>query len=248
MLTGALGAGLVAGLLAALLQSLFVQENILLAERYESGELTHYQGTGAATEAGHDMAPASDGATTAQATHAAVTPEPTAGHDEMSALSRNGLTVVFAVLVYVSYALVMVAGFALAGQFGRSVTARDGLLWGIAGFAAFQLIPAVGLAPNLPGTVAAEIVGRQIWWWGTAVSAAIALALIGYGRRPLAWGGALVLLAGPHLIGAPLPEAFNGTAPPEVASAFAARTLAVGLAAWALLGWTGGWLWSGKTA
>ena len=60
----------------------------------------------------------------------------------------------FSVLVYVAYALILVAGFGLARIYGHAITAREGMLWGIAGFASFQLAPAMGLAPELPGTLA----------------------------------------------------------------------------------------------
>jgi cobalt transporter subunit CbtA len=167
---------------------------------------------------------------------------------ERSVLTRDGLTVLFMALVYVGYGLLLVAGFALADRFGHRVTARDGLLWGIAGFAAFQLMPAMGLSPELPGTIAADLTARQVWWLGTAVSTAVALGLIGYGRGWAAYGLAVVLLALPHLIGAPELEGFSGVAPPEVAAAFAARALGVGLVAWAVLGWLSARLWDGKAA
>ena len=55
---------------------------------------------------------------------------------------------------------------------------------------------------------------------------------------------AVALLAAPHIIGAPVPDGFNGTAPPEVAGAFAARVLGVGLMVWAVLGWVAGFIWA----
>jgi predicted cobalt transporter CbtA len=54
----------------------------------------------------------------------------------------------------------------------------------------------------------------------------------------------VALLALPHVIGAPEIEGYYGVAPPEVAGAFAARVLGVGLAVWACLGWTAGFFWS----
>jgi cobalt transporter subunit CbtA len=124
------------------------------------------------------------------------------------------------------------------------ITAREGLLWGIAGFAAFQLAPAMGLAPELPGTLAADLGERQLWWWGTAASTAIGLGLLGYGRSLVTAAIAVILLAAPHVIGAPELEGFSGVAPPEVSAAFAARVLGVGLAVWALMGWVAGFVWA----
>jgi cobalt transporter subunit CbtA len=117
------------------------------------------------------------------------------------------------------------------------------LLWGIAGFVAFQLAPALGTPPELPGTPAPDLGDRQLWWWFTVAATATGLALLAYGRKPVFVGLAVVLLAAPHVIGAPSLEGFGGVAPPEVASFFAARVLGVGMAVWALMGWVAGYVW-----
>lgn len=239
MLASALFAGFAAGLFAALLHFVFVQDFILMGERYESGAATHFGGP-----APHPADPAA-----APHDHA----DATAAHDHdhgtpASDLTRNGLTVAFAALLYVGYGLLLVAGFAVAETMGRRVTAREGILWGIAGFAALQLAPAMGLSPVLPGTLTADLTLRQVWWLGTAIATAAGLALLAYGRGPVAIAAAGVLIALPHLIGAPELATFSGTAPPEVAAAFAARTLGCGLAVWALLGWLAGRFWTAQAA
>ncbi len=153
------------------------------------------------------------------------------------------------ILVYTSYALLLIAGFALLETTGRVVDAGKGLLWGLAGFAAFQLAPAMGLAPELPGTIAADLGARQIWWWSTVIATGAGTALFAFGGQfwrgkvwPFALAGAL--LAIPHGIGAPQPEAFFGVAPPEVAAAFTARVLGTGLIVWTALGWLAGHFWA----
>ena len=231
MVTSALFAGFAAGLLAALLHFAFVQKTLLLGEAYEAGALT--QPAVGAAPAAHDHADPAQHA----GGHAHTGADP-------SATTRNALTVLFSALVYVAYALILVAGFALADHFGRRVTARDGLLWGIAGFAAVQLMPAMGLAPELPGSGAADLQLRQIWWWGTVLATATGLGLLAYGRGVLAVVVAVAVLAAPHIIGAPLSSGYTGAAPPELAAAFAARVLGVGLVVWAVLGWVAGWFWS----
>jgi len=255
MVTSAVFAGCVVGLFAALLHFVFVQEYILLGERYESGAITHFS-SGSSVEdavanppaAGHDQ-PATSGSlepVTGIADH-----NGGAAHDHSlppSDLARNGLTVLFTVLIYCSYAMILLAGFGLAEAAGYKVAAGEGLLWGLAGFAAFQLAPAMGLAPGLPGTIAAELSARQVWWWGTVAATASALALIGYGRKPWALALAVGLLAAPHVIGAPKVDAFYGTAPPEVGAMFAARVLGVGLVVWACLGWAAGYFWQRSAA
>ena len=220
MLAGGIIAGFAAGLFATVLHFAFVQEIILHAELYESGELVHFgepmdHGAGA----GHDD-------------HG--------GHGEAgegSAFTRNLLTVLFTGLIYAGYGLVLVAGYQVAGLFGRTITPQEGVLWGIAGFAAFQLAPAMGLAPELPGAIGADITLRQYWWLGTVVATAGGLALIGYGRGVLTVIAGATLVALPHAIGAPVLDEFYGYAPPELAAEFSARVLGVALAVWALLGW-----------
>ena len=240
MLASALFAGFAAGLIAALLHFAFVQHYILLGEQYETGELTHFEAAPAEKpEMGHG--------------HDTAATEP-AGHDHAQPLApksdtqRNALTVIFAGLIYVAYALILIAGFGVAESFGITIGAREGLLWGIAGFASFQLAPSLGLAPELPGTIAADLTARQIWWWGTVASTALGLALLAYGRGYLVWAVAVLLLALPHVIGAPMPDAYWGVAPPEVGAMFSARVLGVALAVWTLLGWLSGYIWSQKPA
>ena len=243
MVTSALFAGFAAGLLAALLHFAFVQKLILVGESYESGAVQHFGGV-AAGEHGHDAATAPEAAPTATAED---------GHDSHSheasapAENRNAMTSLFFGLTYIAYALLLTAGFGLAQVYGKEIGLREGLLWGLAGFAAFQLAPAMGLAPELPGTMAADLTARQVWWLGTAVSTGLALAVLGYGKGALSLALTAVLLALPHVIGAPHPEGFSGVAPPELAAAFSTRSLGVGLIVWAALGALAGHFWSGKT-
>lgn len=246
MLTSAIGAGCVAWLLAAVLHFAFVQKYILLGEEYETGASVHYAGVAPATDAAetaeahsHDDAEAAHSHDDAEAA-----PHDHGDGEEASTFTRNLWTTVFFGLVYVAYALILVAGFGLARVYGKNITAREGLIWGIAGFAAFQLAPAMGLAPELPGTLAADLGERQVWWWGTVAATAVALGLLGYGRCLVTTGIAVLLLAAPHVIGAPELEGFSGVAPPEVSAAFAARVLGVGLAVWALMGWVAGFVWA----
>tara|TARA_R110002096_G_scaffold362557_6_gene555711 strand:+ start:1067 stop:1786 length:720 start_codon:yes stop_codon:yes gene_type:complete len=230
MMTSAVFAGFVAGLLAALLHFAFLQEYILLAEKYESGELTHFQNAAVAEQP--------DAVT--QSAVVSDAPASTA----TSTLTRNALTVIFVALVYVGYAMVLVAGFGLAETFGATITAREGLLWGIAGFVSFQIAPGLGLAPELPGVIAAELAQRQMWWWGTVLSTGTGLALLAYGRGYLVRALAILALAAPHVIGAPEADAYSGVTPPEVAAMFATGVLGVAFVAWAVLGWLAGYFWS----
>ncbi|WP_255014470.1 CbtA family protein [Roseovarius sp. M141] len=76
----------------------------------------------------------------------------------------------------------------------------------------------------------------------------MALWLLAFARNWALRGLAVVLLAAPHLIGAPEPDSFSGTVPPEIAALFAARAAGVGLAAWVLLGAFAGYFWRREEA
>lgn len=220
ILTSALLAGFCAGLLAALLQLTFVQPVLLHAEFYESGDLVHF---GAEAVSAHPELPGID-------------------------LTRDGLSLLFSALIYVGYALLLVAAMGMASERGFEINARSGIIWGIAGFVAFHFAPAVSLPPEVPGVAAADVSERQIWWWATATATVIALALIAFGRNWAMWAVAVVLLLAPHVIGAPHPDEFAGPVPPELAALFASRTLGTGFAAWALLGLFAGYFWSRETS
>ena len=204
----ALIAGFGAGLIAALLQFVFVQPILLHAEFFETGTLSHFGAI--ATDA-----------------------RPPAGELE---LTRDLLSVVFSALIYVGYALILGAGMALAEENGATITPLAGLVWGVSGFVAFQLAPAFGLAPELPGMAAADVTARQIWWFATVFATAGALWLIAFGQNWTMWGIAVILLAAPHIIGAPMPDVLTGPAPPELGAEFASRVLGTGLAVWVCLG------------
>lgn len=239
----ALGAGLAAGLLAAGLQLLLLVPLIGEAELYETGTLTHFA---AGTPAAHDPAPGSD-----DHAHA---PGQAQGdghaHDDGASggMSRALLTILSTVATYTGFGLVVVAGFALAEGAGLvRITARQGLGWGLAGFAATQFFPALGLAPELPGSGAAALEARQLWWLLTAALTLAGIGVLAAVKSPLRYGG-LVLIAIPHLIGAPHPDGYAGVTPPELAAHFAARVLVVGAIGWVALGWIAGLLWSRETA
>ncbi len=244
-------AGAVAGLIAALLQLWLVQPVLLHAELYESGELTHVaaaSGHHHGEDQGHDHAHghANEGGTgTDDATPTVTADHAAPGHGGFQIdPPRDGLSILFSILLYAGYGLLMLAVVLFTMSRGRQFALRDGILWGIAGFLAVQFIPALGLAPELPGMAAADLAARQIWWTGTVIASAAALWLIAFGRNWAAWGTAIALLLLPQIIGAPAPAEFTGPTPPELAAEFGARALGVGLAGWVTLGLMLFWLLS----
>ena len=116
------------------------------------------------------------------------------------------------------------------------------MLWGLAGFLVFQLAPAFGLPPELPGMPAADLLSRQIWWWGCALATATAIFGIARFRNwpAIIIGGILVLI--PHVIGAPPQPEEVSTVPAHLATSFAASALGTGALFWLSVGPLYGWL------
>ena len=218
LLTSALFAGLAAGLVATLLQLVFVVPLLLEGELYETGVRLHFSATGAQSQAG----------------------APTV----LAELGRHIGTVGINLIAYTGFALVLLAGFAVAERAGHAVTARRGAVWGLAGFVAVQLAPAFGLPPELPGTIGADLGARQVWWAGCVAATLAGIALIAFGRGLVPVGAGTLLIALPHLIGAPGIDTYFGVAPPELASHFVTRALGVAAVTWVVLGAMAGGLWS----
>jgi cobalt transporter subunit CbtA len=210
--------GLLAALLLTLLQSFWVAPLILQAETFEKAP--------AATEL-HEHA---DGATAH--THDAEAWEPEDGWQRV--LSTTGGNLVVAV------------GFALmlAGLYTLRTPTRtaQGLLWGLAGYATFVLAPTLGLPPELPGTAAADLAQRQIWWIGTATSTAVGIALIVFGRNWLLKALGAAILVVPHVIGAPQPQVHSMLAPEALEAQFKIASQLTNVAFWLALGLISAWL------
>jgi len=209
--------GLFAALLLTLLQSFWVAPLILQAETFEHAP--------AATQV-HEHAGA------AAHTHDAEAWEPEDGWQRV--LSTTGGNLVVAV------------GFALmlAGLYTLRAPTRtaQGLLWGLAGYATFVLAPTLGLPPELPGTAAADLAQRQIWWIGAAGSTAAGIALIVFGRNWLLKVLGVAILVVPHVIGAPQPEVHSMLAPQALEAQFKIASQLTNVAFWLALGLISAWL------
>jgi cobalt transporter subunit CbtA len=216
LLYAALCAGLLSGVVVAAAHQLGTVPLILEAETYEeaaqnAAAQTHAHGNPA-------VAPHDDAATE-------WTPE--------NGIERVAYTLVADLLAAIGFALLLAAGLALRG---RAVTWRDGLFWGLAGFAAFTLAPGIGLPPEIPGTVAAPLVARQLWWLATAVSTGGALALLAFTRGAAGAALAIILIVLPHLYGAPQPADFAAAAPEALARRFVVAATLTSFLFWAVLG------------
>ncbi len=146
---------------------------------------------------------------------------------------RTLSTTVATTLTGAAFAVIL-AGLSLLT--GIPVTPRNGLIWGLCAFLAATLAPAAGLPPELPGMPAGDLVARQVWWAGTIVATGAALYLIAI--RPELWakGLAVLLLALPHIIGAPEPLSHDTAVPAGLAAAYVSNVIAAAAVFWSLIG------------
>lgn len=208
-------AGLLTGLLVTVMHQVGTVPVILRAEVYER-----------AADAGHDAGHAAQPSGVAH-DHEGVGWEPRDG------LERAAYTALADVLAAIGYGLLLAAGFALRG---KEVTWRAGLWWGLAGFAAFTLAPGLGLPPEVPGTETAPLLSRQFWWVATVALTGSGLGLLAYGKQ-WAWSVlAVLLIALPHLWGAPQPAEPGSAAPEALVHQFVVAVTIVSFLSWAVLG------------
>jgi cobalt transporter subunit CbtA len=202
-------AGLLTGLFVAVAHQIGTVPVILKAETYEQADAAPHEHASTA----HD--------------HEAHAWQPRPG------VERIGYTVLADMLTAIGYGLLLVAGFALLG---RDVTWRTGLWWGLAGFATFTLAPGLGLPPEVPGTEAAPLLDRQVWWVATVIATGAGLALLTFGKRWIWPVLAVVLIALPHLWGAPQPLEHGSLAPEALGRQFVVAVTVVSFLSWAVLG------------
>jgi cobalt transporter subunit CbtA len=153
---------------------------------------------------------------------------------------RTLFTTIANIITGVGFALILVACFSLSSS---SVNGRTGVIWGMAGFGVMSLAPALGLPPEVPGTLTADLVPRQSWWFLCVAATALGLWMLVF-RKGVVWvvaGIALMVL--PHIVGAPQPARIGGAVPPELAGHFAAASLVTSAIFWSLLGWLSGTFW-----
>lgn len=252
-------AGLPAALILTLIQALWVTPLILRAETYESGaEQPHDHAHEAVepaaapaeqiaaehehTDAQHMHEHGDVHPDTAHAADRAAPHEHGAAHEHhhdadewkpADGLERTLYTLASNIAMGFGYGLLLAALYTFLQ---RPLNAARGMLFGIAGFAIFFGAPALGLAPELPGTAAAELAVRQQWWIGTAAATALGLGLIFLQRNWLLRAVGAVILVVPHLLGAPQPVEHASLAPADLQARFRVATTLANALFWLLLG------------
>lgn len=212
-------AGLIAGLFAGGVHMAKTTPLILAAEAYESAAAAPHASARTSTDA---PAPA-----------VTMTAPDAAAWAPADGVERDLFTLLADVVTGIGFAFMLAGAMALSG---RRVDARLGMAWGLCGFAAFFAAPALGLAPELPGMQAAGLGARQVWWLATAAATAAGIAIIAFHPRPPLKALGVVIVALPHVVGAPRHPLTPGALPAELAAEFAATTLVVTGLFWLVLG------------
>lgn len=219
----AVAAGLLAGLVLTAVQTVQIVPTILQAETYE--DATPAASVASAPVVPHTHEHAHESAPNRAHEHAGWKPE--------NGAERTMFTVLANVSMGVAYALLLCAALTVAGA---RPTLRQGLMWGAACYVVFFVAPSLGLPPELPGTSAAPLRERQLWWSLTALSTASGLALLAFGRGRVKAIAGFVLLAAPQMIGAPQPLVHTSSAPPDLQHAFVVASALANAAFWLAVG------------
>ena len=231
-------AGAVAGLVMAFLQETRVSPFIFAAEEFENAGPNS-----AAVAHSHGSTTIAQGASSDSESAASALPEQPVVEEEpwmpKDGFQRTFYTVLADLVVGVGFALAL-AGISLLT--GIPITLANGAVWGLCAFLAVSIAPAAGLPPELPGMPAADLLTRQAWWWFTVAFTGLGIGLLARMRSHGLWALAVVLIALPHLIGAPQPPHAPTSLPAHLATGFAANALAAAAAFWTILGFCLGWV------
>lgn len=230
-------AGLVAGIVLACMQAYATVPLILKAEVYEKAGGGHHHDHAAVSTSSTAMssaAPADNAMSSAAPAPAeAAAPAEDEGWAPADGFERFAFNVVANIVTGIGFALILVAVSEFAGGIGNW---RQGVFWGLAGFAVFTLAPGLGLPPELPAMPAAELLPRQIWWISTVAATAAGLGLIAFRKSlPLAILGVALIVA-PHIVGAPQPESFETAIPEGLHHQFVVAVTLTDLVFWLVLG------------
>jgi cobalt transporter subunit CbtA len=224
-------AGVATGAVVTAIQQFGTVPLILKAEVYEKAADDRRAEAAAAPSGSATVGHSHGEAVHAEHAHDADAWEPRDG------LERNAYTAGANVLTAIGFALVLASLFAVRrGSAGEAMSWREGLVWGLAGFAVFTLAPGLGLPPELPGVPAAPLLARQIWWVMAAAATAAGLGLIFLRATAPATLAGLILVMLPHLIGAPELQSVETNVPTSLSHQFTVAVTLTSLVFWSMLG------------
>jgi cobalt transporter subunit CbtA len=236
-LLAALAAGLLAGVLMTPVQMTRIVPIILHAEEFEGGG-NHHEMAGMGHKIAENVAPVGETAVVTPAVeahdHAA-----TEASDEKPLLLGRFWNTIFANLVSGAGFGLLLGGVVLLS--GMTINFRNGVIWGVAGWMAFQFLPGLGLPPELPGFPEVDLHARQVWWVATVGMAIAGMLLLFSRMEMLARIAGIALLVAPHIYGAPQPVDISAPVPAYLAAEFVMAALSTTLFFWLVLGLAMGW-------
>jgi cobalt transporter subunit CbtA len=210
----AVAVGFIVGMITTLVQQFGTVPLILKAEVYErAAEAATASNAAASEHSEHE--------------HGVAAWEPRDG------LERDLYTAAANVLTAIGFALLLGGLYALRGQ---PISWREGVLWGLAGFAVFTIAPGLGLPPELPGIPAAPLGARQLWWAATALATACGIGLFVFRQSVVASVLGFCLIVAPHLVGAPQLAEVRTNVPELLSHQFAVAVTLTSFLFWLLLG------------
>ncbi len=222
----AIAAGVIAGAFVTAAQSYKVIPLIFQAETYEDNAPAEAMAADQTT----GQSPAHDESEATGHSH-----DQSAEWGPQNDFQRLAFTFLTNVLTGVGFGFLLAATIVFAG-FG--ISWAIGMLWGIAGFLAFSFFPSIGLPPEMPGMVAADIAERQVWWVAAVVCTLIGLGLLAFGKGAVFKVLGVVFIAAPQIYGAPhvnLSE-MSSSVPAELSAQYVVAVLATTGLFWLVLG------------
>lgn len=252
IISAAVFAGLIAGLCLTALQLWQVRPLIRQAEVAENAKAALAHGQSDQQVEGHQHAHADVHTHTHEPAHADASPmgstssdHQAAPHDSVAAdqpvaaewhpadgTERLLYTTLANVSLAIGFGLLLAAAIFLRGSKPGWLA---GLGWGVAAYIVFFVAPSIGLPPELPGTEAAPLAARQLWWISTVSASAVGLALLCFARLPWKMLGVVALLV-PVFVGAPQAPIAEGGVPIALAHAFVMATALANGIFWLVLG------------
>jgi len=202
----ALAVSIVAGLVLTFIQFFFVNPIIFEAESFEQNTSTlvldivqssseHEHGSNQATDH-HNPA-------NVQEKESDYHTHDTEAWGPKDGVERSLFSALTNIITAFGFSALMLAFMTQLQSMGKTkLNAVKGLLWGVAGFIAFFAAPGLGLSPEIPGTQAADLLLRQIWWTLTVVATCLALSILVFTPFKYKLIGVLILVL-PFIIGAP---------------------------------------------
>ena len=173
-------------------------------------------------------------------------------HQEWSpkdGVERVSFTLAADILIAFGHSVLLISFMALLYlKFGKpEISWKSGLIMGLGGYLSFYIATILGLPPEVPGTIAANLHDRQVWWTLTTIATILGLSTLYLAPGTLKFIG-LAFIILPHLIGAPQPQTpgYLNHDPAAISALqqlehhFLLSTAWVNLLYWLVLGFFGG--------